>query len=231
MSLAATTLSGCGGLDNLTAEAPAIPTGSAVSEYYDNEFAVGANLAGYPRDTMLVGIQYVDDHCARYFDSLVEIDRRAAFKESVILTGANQAQVLMGIAEKSAMAIAQVAAVTEITKVLLEQYREKFTFAPHTVELRALVRQSMTASRAQIESINPSTNIEAVMIVKKYAQNCTIAAVHEQWNRSLAKAVRQGVASDDAKDSGNGDTESVFGAARTGGRARSVLTLDTFVVR
>jgi hypothetical protein len=190
---------------------------------------VGASLSGYPRDAMLVGVQYVDDHCAKYFDALVEIDRRTALAESTILTGANQAQVLMGLAAKSALSIAKVAAAVEITKVFLEQYREKFTFAPHTVELRSLVFQAMKAQREQIESLTPATSVEAVMITKHYAQNCTIATIHEQWNGSLAKAVRQGVASDDSPPPP--PSESVFGGRGRNDRPRSVLSLDRFVVR
>jgi hypothetical protein len=225
-------LGGCSnGLENLSAAAPTIPTGTSISDYYETEFSVGASLSGYPREAMLVGIQYVDDHCAKYFDAIVEIDRRTALAESTILTGANQAQVLMGLAAKSALSIAKVAAAVEITKVFLEQYREKFTFAPHTVELRSLVFQAMKAQREQIEGLNPTTSVEAVMITKQYAQNCTIATIHEQWNRSLSKAVREGVASADSA-SPPAPSESVFGArSRGGGRPRSVLSLDRFVVQ
>ena len=226
-------LGGCADMGGIIATAPSIPTGAGISEYYDKEFSVGSNLGAYPRDTLLVGIQYVDDHCAKYFDSLIELDRMAALKESAILTGSSQAQVLMGLAQKSAMAIARVAAVTEITKVLIEQYREKFTFAPHTSELRSLVMQSMNAERSELTSATTATSTEAIMAVKHYAQNCTIGAIHEHWDRSVAKAVQTGVKPEKrtaGEQSGGGDTESVFRSGN-GHRGHSVLDVDRFVVR
>lgn len=222
VAVAALALSGCTGLN---AAAPTIPSGASIGEYYDNDFAVGMNLAARPRDAMLVGIQYVDDNCATYFDSLVEIDRRAAMAQSVALTGATQVQVLMALAEKSAMAVARVAAATEITKVLFEQYREKFTFAPHTVELRSIVFDALKKEKDQLINTTPASEIEAVMAVKHYAQNCTIATIQEQWNRSMAKAVAGGVKPATRGGSGGG------GQAEGVGFYRSPLSTDRFVVR
>lgn len=188
-------LSGCSGSALLP---PAVPSGSELADYYHSDFSLYNQVGNLSsRDAMIVGLSYVDEKCSNFFDAVEETHRQSTVLKSGIATTATQAATLMKIAKSSTMAVASVAATVEITKVLLEQYDREFTFAPHAVELRALVQASMNAQRrelgALVEGNRVHSMVEVTSAVKKYAENCTLAAIREKWNQAISKAVAEGV--------------------------------------
>jgi hypothetical protein len=228
LATGAASLVGCSSI-----QAPALPTGAQLAAYYSDEFdlpnGVGAD-GNDLHDALLVGIRYVDDQCTQFFDSLIEIDRRLEFEKSALLTAGTQVQTLMGLAKESALNIARVAAAAEITKVLIEQFQDKFTFRPHTVELRAIIMEAMKNQKEQLYLAIPRTRVEVVVAVKTYAENCTLGNIREQWDRSIAKAVREGVSPVGREPVGHG--EGFLGdVPETRRSPRSVLTVDRYVVQ
>ena len=226
----------CGTITDL--QPPGVPTGLQLANYYENDFDPGYKAGVTPRETLVVGIAYVDQKCSDFFDAVEEMNRKLAVGESVFLTAANQTQTLMTLAKKSAFSIAKVAAAVEVTKVLLEQYQKEFTFAPHSVELRAIINQAMDAQRSELGTILSQSGIrthyEVVAAIKTYAQNCTLANIHEQWNRAIAKAVREGVAPDSTPKRGAippPPAESNYRRRATRVSPTNVLGINKYVVK
>ena len=176
---------------------PAVPSGAQLSSYSQSDFGPPYRLGATPRESLIIGVAYVDQNCSAFFDAVEHMNRKTALIQSGVTTAATQTLAVMAAAEKSALAIARVAAAFEITKVLLEQYRQQFTFAEHSSELRSLVSQAMTAQRKEFSSLIARNaielDVEVIAIVKRYAENCTLATIREYWNAALAKAVREGV--------------------------------------
>jgi hypothetical protein len=179
-------------------------------------------------------VAYVDEHCSQFFDAVEHMSRKTALIQSGVTTAATQTLAVMAAAERSALAIARVAEAFEVTKVLLEQYRRQFTFAEHSSGLRSLISQAMTAQRREFSSLIArnaiESDVEVIAIVKKYAENCTLATIREYWNAALAKAVREGVRPASAR----ANAQSLAGS-RTGAIASpqpaNVLGVNQYVVR
>lgn len=178
-------------------ETAAIPSGAQLSDYYANDFYPSTRIGGSPRQVMTVGVSYVDQRCAEFFDAVEQTSRKMEVAKSGFFTASNQTLSLMKIAKKSTLAIAEVAAAVEITKVLLDEYQEQFAFAPHSVELRALVFDALYKERVDLDKKYNGTSgwseVDAVADVKRYADNCTLGRIREHWNAAIAKAVQNGV--------------------------------------
>lgn len=198
VSVAGLALGGCSSALSLLP--PGIPTGSELEIYAKADFAPPYKIGATPRDTLVIGIAYVDQRCSQFFDAVEQMTRRTEVFGSGLSTGATQALTVMAVAKRSALEVARVAAAVEITKAILNEYKEQFTFAPHSAELRSLVIQSMTGQRkefgAVLERDAQFSDVDAIAAVKKYAENCTLGAIREHWNNAVAKAVREGVQPD-----------------------------------
>ena len=214
-------LAGCSGA---AIETASIPTGSQLSEYYADDFYPSLKIGDSPRQIITVGMSYVDQHCSEFFNAVEQTNREIEVGKSGFLSASTQVNTLMKIAKASTLAIAGVAAAVEVTKVLLEQYQQQFAFAPHSVELRAIVFDALTHERGDLESKYPIdsrlSKIDAVADIKRYADNCTLSRIRGNWNAAIAKAVREGVKRVDTPiaDAG-GRTQEARGG---GGRYRSV---------
>ena len=127
-------------------ETVSIPTGSQLSDYYANDFYPALKIGGTARQIVTVGMSYVDQRCGEFFDAVEQTNREIEVGKSGFLSASTQVNTLMKIAKASTLAIAEVAAAVEVTKVLLEQYQQQFAFAPHSVELRAIVFDAVTGS-------------------------------------------------------------------------------------
>lgn len=189
-----------GGCSSLALLPPGVPSASQLASYAKTDFGPPYRVGATPRDTLVIGVAYVDQRCSEFFDAVEQMARKTEVLKSGFLTASNQALALMAIAKRSALAVARVAAATEITKVMLDEYREQFTFAPHASELRSLVMQAMTAQRKEfgilVRDDRLYSDIEVIAAVKKYAENCTLGTIREHWNNAVAKAVRDGVTPD-----------------------------------
>ena len=73
------------------------------------------------------------------------------------------------------------------------------------------------------------TQVDAVAAIKKYAQNCTLGAIREQWNRAMAKAVLTGVKHEGTPPSGAVPRASAI--ARGGAPRPTVLDVGRYVVK
>jgi hypothetical protein len=187
-------------------------------------------MPGTGADKMLVGLRYVDDQCSMFFDSLIEIDRRLEFQKSALITGGTQVQTLMALAKASALNIAKVAAAVEITKVLIEQFQDNFTFSPHTVALRSLVMDSLRKQARDFAALADPNDVTVVVSVKMYAETCTLGNIRTLWDDSIAKAVFVGVKR--AGDDHNGVPEAVedsFSPRQSG--VSNPYQTDRYVVR
>jgi hypothetical protein len=100
-------------------------------------------------------------------------------------------------------------------------------------------RERADLEHVLLERAQPPTHVEVVAVVKRYAQNCTLGNIREQWNRSIARAVLVGVKKDtDDTNTAGGNT-----AARSSGesidletaapapRSRSIFSTGRYVVR
>jgi hypothetical protein len=76
---------------------------------------------------------------------------------------------------------------------LIEQFQDKFTFAPHTVALRSLVMDSLRKQARDLSSPPDPNDVVVVVSVKMYAETCTLGNIKTLWNDSMAKAVIAGV--------------------------------------
>ncbi|MBB2720285.1 hypothetical protein [Rhizobium sophoriradicis] len=153
-----------------------------------------------PRDTLIIGVSYVDEKCSAFFDSIERAKQELTVTQSTLVTAGNQTQIILATAKAAALSIAIVAGVAETTKVLLSEYLQEFVFAPHSSELKSIVEQAMQAQKKEFGELvsdgRLTSQVEAIAAVKQYAQNCTLATIKEHWNNSIAKAVREGVTAD-----------------------------------
>ena len=223
-----------GGCSNALLNPPAVPTGTILATYHADNFSAAYRSNVKPGELLISGITYVDEQCVAFFDSVEQMNRQLKVGQSVFFTAGNQAQTLLRLANQSALAIAKVAAAVEITKVLLEQYSAEFAFAPHSVELRAIILQAMDAERKELEQVLASrkellTHVEVVSAVKRYAQNCTLGNIREQWNRAIARAVQAGVKKDNKGSGGGAEGIDLPGADTSA--PRSILSTSRYVVR
>ncbi len=222
----------CAGCSDALLSPPGIPTGAAIATYHQEDFSAAAASGMDSRTTLISGIAYVDQQCIAFFDSVEQLNRKLKVGQSTFLTAGNQAQVLMQLANQSSLAIAKVAAAVEVTKVFLEQYQTEFAFAPHSVELRAIILQAMDQERRVLEQAiygggHGLSHQEAIYAVKRYAHNCTLGNITEQWNRAIAKAVAEGV-----RDASTGQSGSeAIDLETTRSQTRSVLSVPRYVVR
>ena len=147
-----------------------------------------------------------------------------------------QPTFLLKTASASTLAIAEVAAAVEVTKVILEQYQEEFAFAPHSTELRAITMAAMNAQRKEFgtllnEDAHVGSEIAVIAAIKKYAENCTLAQIREHWNTAIAHAVDRGVKPADGSAPGDGTSNSSRAYGATGHRPHTILGVNKYVVR
>jgi hypothetical protein len=175
---------------------PGVPSGSELEAYAKSDFAPSFLMGAEARDTLVIGMAYVDQRCSQFFDAVEQMNRRAEIAATGLASATAQTAIIMRVAERSALEVARVAGALEVTRAILNEYKEQFTFAPHSSELRSLVIQAMNGQRAElIAAMNtgPLSQVEAIAAIKKYAENCTLGAIREHWNNAVAKAVREGV--------------------------------------
>lgn len=222
-------LSGC---SSAALEPTSVPSGAQLSDYYASDFYPATTISESPRQIMTIGVSYVDQHCADFFGAVEQTNRKLEVAKSGFLTASTQIQTLMNLAKKSTLAIAKVAAAVEITKVLLDEYQEQFGFAPHSVELRALVFLALTQERQDLDTKYSGkytfSKVDAVADVKRYADNCTLGRIREHWNAAIAKAVREGVKPLDQPPSNGRKQESADGSY---GRPRAAYGVGRYGVR
>ncbi len=189
-----------GGCAEFASLPPGIPDGVQLESYAKTGFAPPYRIGATPRDTLVIGVAYVDQRCAEFFDAVEQLARRTELARTGLASATTQAAIVMTAAETSTLAVANVAGALEVTRALLNEYRVQFTFAPHSSELRSLVIQAMTAQRRELGAVverDPRfSDVDAIAAVKKYAENCTLGAIREHWNNAVAKAVREGVQPD-----------------------------------
>ena len=228
---AALVLGGCSSALSLLP--PAVPTGSELDAYAKSDFAPATFIGPTPRDTLIIGMAYVDQRCAAFFDAVEQMNRRTEVAATGLASATAQTAIIMSVAERSALEVARVAGALEITRAILNEYKEQFAFAPHSSELRSLVVQAMSAQGRDFLRIatldTEFTQVDAVAAIKKYAQNCTLGAIREHWNRAVAKAVREGV-----KREGTAASTVIPGAgvlARGRASVPSILDVGRYVVK
>jgi hypothetical protein len=196
-SAAAALLGGCSSPALLP---PAIPSGPQLEAYAKSDFAPAVFMGATPRDTLIIGIAYVDQRCAEFFDAVEQMNRRAELIATGLASATTQTAIIMTAAQRSALDVARVAGALEVTRAILNEYKEQFTFAPHSSQLRSIVVQAMTAQRFDYGDVLAGdkrfSQVDAVAAIKKYAENCTLGAIREHWNNAVAKAVREGVQPD-----------------------------------
>ncbi|RWN27585.1 hypothetical protein [Mesorhizobium sp.] len=216
-----------------TPVAPVVPTGTTIREYASANFSEAVYWGATPRETLVIGIAYVDEKCIAFFDAVERTRQVTVVGQSTFLTTGNQVQAILNLAEASTLAIAGVAGALEITKVFLEQYLHEFVFSPHSSELKAIVNQAMTAQRKEfgqlVESGALTSQVEVVAAVKRYAENCTLATIREHWNRAIARAVDEGVAPESAV-TGEADAALII-TPRRRAVPTNVLGVNKYVVR
>ncbi len=200
--LAASAVTGLllGGCAEFASLPPGIPDGAQLEGYAKASFVPPYRIGATPRDTLVIGVAYVDQRCAEFFDAVEQMARRTELARTGLASATTQAAIVMSAAESSALAVANVAGALEVTRAILNEYRVQFTFAPHSSELRSLVIQAMTAQRRELGAVLERdarfSDVDAIAAVKKYAENCTLGAIREHWNNAVAKAVREGVRAD-----------------------------------
>ena len=238
LAAAAITTSLLGACSSLSLLPPGVPGASQLAAYARSDFGPPFRVGATPRDTLVIGVAYVDQRCSEFFDAVEQMARKAEVFKSGFLTASTQTLALMAVAKRSALSVARVAAATEITKVLLDEYREQFTFAPHASELRALVMQAMTAQRKEfgilVRDDRLFSEVEVIAAVKKYAENCTLGTIREHWNNAVAKAVRDGVTPDTPLVGPNGafiSNTTVLERAPPKPQPSNVLGVNRYVVR
>lgn len=179
---------------------PGIPDGPQLESYSQANFQSASRIADNPRDALVIGIAYVDQRCSDFFDAVEQMNRRNEVVAAGLASATSQAAIIMRVAERSALEVARVAGALEVTRAILSEYKEQFTFAPHSSQLRSLVIQAMTAQRMEYGKVVAAdlefSHVDAMAAVRKYAENCTLGAIREHWNNAVAKAVREGVQPD-----------------------------------
>jgi hypothetical protein len=211
---------------------PGVPSGSELEAYAKNDFAPAYLMGPTPRDTLIIGVAYVDQRCAAFFDAVEQMNRREEVVATGLASATAQTAIIMRVAERSALEVARVAGALEVTRAILNEYKEQFTFAPHSSELRSLVLQAMHGQRVELDATigTATSQIEAVAAIKKYAENCTLGAIREHWNNAVAKAVRQGVQAEGAPP--QAVPRGALGAMGNAAPARrSVLSVNRYVVK
>jgi hypothetical protein len=197
-AIAALLLGGCS--SSFALLPPGIPDGPQLESYAKTNFAPPYRIGATARDTLIIGVAYVDQRCSDFFDAVEQMSRRTELVSTGLASATSQAAIIMRVAERSALEVARVAGALEITRAILSEYKEQFTFAPHSSQLRSLVIQAMLAQRHELslllKSDKPFSDVEAIAAVKKYAENCTLGAIREQWNNAMARAVIEGVRAD-----------------------------------
>jgi hypothetical protein len=230
-SAAATLL--LGGCVEFASLPPGIPDGPQLESYAKTSFAPPYRIGPTPRDTLVIGIAYVDQRCSEFFDAVEQMARRAELARTGLASATAQSAIIMTAAETSTLAVAYVAGALEVTRALLNEYRVQFTFAPHSSELRSLVIQAMTAQRREFGDLLarnvPLSEVEAIATVKKYAENCTLGAIREHWNNAVAKAVREGVRADVPATSTG--VPRALALERSAPRPANVLSVNRYVVK
>jgi hypothetical protein len=226
------TLAGCSSSNLLP---PSVPSGAELSSYAQADFHPPYQLGATPEETLIIGISYVDQKCAEFFDAVEQTNRKLEVGRSTFATASTQTLVVMNLAKASTLAVAQVAAALETTKVLLDEYQQEFAFAPHSVELRAITMTAMTAQKKEFGDIlsrNPSSigsQVAVIAAVKQYAQGCTLSQIREHWNTAIARAVERGVkpspSASNSAQTNRADRALGFPAPRT------ILGVNKYVVR
>jgi hypothetical protein len=213
---------------------PGIPDGPQLEGYAKSSFAPPYRIGDTPRDTLVIGVAYVDQRCSDFFDAVEQMSRRTELISTGLASATSQAAIIMRVAERSALEVARVAGALEITRVLLNEYKEQFTFAPHSSQLRSLVIQAMTAQRMRygevLERDPQFSQVDAVAAVKKYAENCTLGAIREHWNNAVAKAVREGVQPDVPVAAKEG-TRATLGVIGRPPAPANILGVNRYVVK
>ena len=230
-SLAASLLGGCAEFTSLP---PGIPDGPQLASYAKTGFAPPYAIGATPRDTLVIGIAYVDQRCSEFFDAVEQMARRAELARTGLASATAQSAIIMTAAETSTLAVAYVAGALEVTRALLNEYRVQFTFAPHSSELRSLVIQAMTAQRKELGGLVQRdarfSDVDAIAAVKKYAENCTLGAIREHWNNAVAKAVREGVQAETTATP-NAAPRGQLGLRATAPPPANVLGINRYVVK
>jgi hypothetical protein len=194
-AIAALLLGGCSSALSLLP--PGVPSGAELDTYAKTDFAPATLMGTTPRETLIIGISYIDQRCVAFFDAVEQMNRRSEVVATGLASATAQTAIIMSVAKRSALEVARVAGALEITRAILNEYKEQFAFAPHSSELRSLVFQAMfLQGKDFLKVAEPGlgfSQIDAVAAIKKYAENCTLGAIREHWNRAIAKAVREGV--------------------------------------
>ena len=231
-TVAALLLGGCAEFASLP---PGIPDGAQLESYAKAGFAPPYRIGATPRDTLVIGIAYVDQRCNEFFDAVEQMARRTELARTGLASATTQSAIIMTAAETSTLAVAYVAGALEVTRALLNEYRVQFTFAPHSSELRSLVIQAMTAQRRDLGGLLapnvPLSEVEAIAAVKKYAENCTLGAIREHWNRAVAKAVREGVQAETTATPNATPRGPLSLRATTAPAPANVLSINRYVVK
>jgi hypothetical protein len=231
-AMAGVLLGGCS--SSLALLPPGVPSGSELETYAKSDFAPAYLMGTTPRDTLTIGITYVDKRCSDFFDAVEQMNRRAEVFATGLASATAQAAIIMRVAERSALEVARVAGALEVTRAILNEYKEQFTFAPHSSELRSLVIQAMAAQRKDFVKVQQNdqyfSQIDAIAAVKKYAENCTLGAIREHWNNAVAKAVREGVQSEAAPPK-DAVPRGALGVAPKAAAPTSVLSVGRYVVK
>lgn len=228
-------------LSSCTTPAPtSVPSGDDISRYAATNFSRTTFWGETPRDTLIIGVAYVDEKCSAFFDSIERAKQELTVTQSTLLTAGNQTQIILTTAKAAARSIAIVAGVAETTKVFLSDYLKEFVFAPHSSELKGIVEQAMRAQKKDFGNIvtrgEPMSQVEAVAAVKQYAQNCTLATIKEHWNNAIAKAVREGVTADIPANAAAGGNRMLpmTGQSRSQGAPlgpTNILGVDKYTIR
>jgi hypothetical protein len=211
---------------------PGVPSGSELEAYARSDFEPAYRLGTMPRDTLAIGLAYVDQRCATFFDAVEQMNRRAEVVGTGLASATSQAAIIMSVAKRSALEVARVAGALEVTRAILNEYREQFAFAPHSSELRSLVLQAMHGQRLELDAKvhHDTSQIAVIAAIKKYAENCTLGAIREHWNNAVAKAVREGVQPEGAppRDAVPRGALSAIPGMRT---PSSILNVNRYVVK
>jgi hypothetical protein len=228
--MAAALLGGCG--SSLALLPPGIPDGPQLESYAKASFTPPYRIGDTPRDTLIIGVAYVDQRCSDFFDAVEQMSRRTELVSTGLASATSQAAIIMRVAERSALEVARVAGALEVTRAILSEYKEQFTFAPHSSQLRSLVIQAMLAQRQELSLLvkadKVNSDVEAIAAVKKYAENCTLGAIREHWNNAMARAVIEGVSKDTPPPNGAARAPSSWDGASA---PANVLGLNRYVVK
>src|SRR5262245_66602204 len=74
-------LAACSG--DLLLSPPSIPSGSELSDYSAKNFNPTLLIGATPQDTLVIGVTYVDEQCARFFDSVEEMNRSSKVAKKI----------------------------------------------------------------------------------------------------------------------------------------------------